>query len=171
MDDIAAASSVSRATLFRRYGNKDELFERALRFAVHSMLSKVGRIFVAVPDSTERIVETFAACMRFGSTVVPADADPHHTADMLEVLTRGTPSVMDLAHQFVAGQIADGQEDGRIPSVDPDMKADALIRITLGYLATPDRRFDLSDPHTVRTIARTVIAPIVTALGQHADSA
>lgn len=165
MDDVAAASKVSRATLFRRFGTKDQLFERALGFAVENLLGEITQIFAAVPDSADRIVETFAICLRFGSALVPRGADPQHAAEMLSVLTRGNPSLMDIGHQFVSTQIIDGQRAGRIPSGDPDMKAEALIRITLGYLVTPSR-FDLTDPDAVRAIARAVVAPVVTGPGQ-----
>lgn len=161
MAAVATASGVSRATLFRRFGTKDTMLERAISYALARMQTEVTTIFAGVDDPADRIVETFAGCVRFSNLLVPPDAGPERRTELLGLLTRGDPSPAQIARQFVSGHIAAAQADGRIPAGDADLQAGALIRMTIGYLITPGLPEDLTDPEVARRIARTAIAPII----------
>lgn len=165
MAAVATASGVSRATLFRRFGSKDTMLERAIAYALDRMQTEVSAIFTSVDDPADRIVETFVGCVRFANLLVPPNAGPERRAELLGLLTKGEPSPVQIAARFVADHIATAQEEGRIPAADPQMQAGALIRITIGYLITTGMPEDLTDPETTRRIARTVIAPIITSPG------
>lgn len=165
MATMATATGVSRATLFRRFGSKETLLERAIGYALQRMQGEVASIFSNVDDPAERIVETFAGCVRFSNLLVPPDAAPERRAELLGLLTRGEPSPAQIAQRFVAGHIAQAQQEGRIPAGDPDLQAGALIRITIGYLITPGLPENLTDQAVVERIARGTVAPIITAPG------
>jgi AcrR family transcriptional regulator len=162
MDDVAARSGVSRATLFRRFGGKDALFEAAIAQLLRTFLTEIMATFTQVTDPTERIVEAFAACLQLRKRFLGDNPQPGHSGEVLTILAGGDPSPIELGRQFIATRIAMAQADGLLPPSDPAIQADAIIRLTLGYLVVPDDRFDLNDPAVARDIARRTIAPLVT---------
>lgn len=162
MDDIAAISGVSRATLFRRFGGKDRLFEQALAHDLRRFLTAIATIFLTVTDPTERIAEAFAACLELRKRFFRGQAAQERDWGLLSMLGHGDPSPIDIGHRFIAAHIAAGQAEGVLPLGDPDLQAEAIIRLTLGYLFLPGSRFDLDDPEIARDVARRTIAPLVT---------
>ncbi|MET7767850.1 helix-turn-helix domain-containing protein [Nocardia sp. NPDC005366] len=162
MDDVAARSGVSRATLFRRFGGKDALFEAAMAQTLRTFLTAIATTFLTVTDPTERIVEAFVACLRLRRRFIAGNPDAAHNAELLAMLSAGDPSPLDIGHRFIAAHIVAGQAEGVLPQSDPDIQADAIIRLTLGYLVLPSTRYDLDDELTARRIARHAIAPLVT---------
>nr|WP_277351986.1 TetR/AcrR family transcriptional regulator [Rhodococcus sp. HNM0563] len=162
VDDVATRSGVSRATLFRRFGGKDALFEAAVAYTLRGFLSMITSAFVTVIDPADRIAEAFVACLRLRRRLF---AGSHRSGELLALLSAGTPSPLDIGHRFIAARIAAAQAEGTLPLGDPDGRAEAVIRITLGYLVLPSTHFDLDDDAVAREVARSVIAPLVTGAG------
>ncbi len=162
VDDIAAVSGVSRATLFRRFGGKDRLFELALAHDLRRFLDSITTTFRTVTDPTERIAEAFVACLQLRERFFPGRSAPERRWELLSMLDHGDPSPIDIGHRFIAAHIAAGQSEGVLPDGDPDLQAEAVIRLTLGYLFFPANRFDLDEPEIAREVARRTIAPLVT---------
>lgn len=160
MDDVAAESGVSRATLFRRFGGKDQLFERAITREIRNFITETGQHVAGLDDPVERLVVAFGAGLRLRHHVL-FTAAPERPAELLAAFGQGAPSPLDLAHGFVAGQLADGQARGLLAPGDPGLRADVLLRVLIGYLVGPEPAVDLDDPAVARQIARTAIAPIV----------
>ncbi|MFI7188184.1 TetR/AcrR family transcriptional regulator [Nocardia nova] len=162
MDDVAARSGMSRATLFRRFGGRDALFEAAVAHTLHDFLTEITSTYLTVTDPTERIAEAFVACLRLRRQLLANGTGAPYDAELLTALTSGDPSPMDIGHRFVAARIRAGQAEGTLPPGDPDLQAGAVIRLTLGYLLFPPTGFDLDDETVARDLARRVIAPLVT---------
>lgn len=165
MDDIAAESGVSRATLFRRYAGKDQLFERALRREFSRLLADLAQQFTVVTDPTDQVVIAFSATLRLSDHILFRDGDHAHRADLLEVIRAGDPSPLALAHNAIRANITKAQATGKIPPGDPDTQADALIHMMIGYLTVPSLAVDLTDPDGVEHLVRMAVAPILT--GRH----
>ncbi|WP_405136668.1 TetR/AcrR family transcriptional regulator [Nocardia sp. NBC_01388] len=162
MDEVAAESGVGRATLFRRFGGKDQLFERALAREFARLLDTLAERFQTVTDPADQVVEAFAACLHLMDHPLFATDDPHRRGELIQALGHGDPSPMSLAHKAFRANIAHAQATGTLPPGDPDLQADALIHLALGYLAVPSLTIDLTDPAAVERLARTAIAPILT---------
>ncbi|WP_067858372.1 TetR/AcrR family transcriptional regulator [Nocardia shimofusensis] len=163
MDDIAARTGVSRATLFRRYGGKDALFEAAVAHTLRTFLAEITTTFLTVIDPADRIAEAFLACLRLRDRLLADSHDPERNAELLAILSAGAPSPIDIGHRFISARIRAGQEEGTLPPGNPDLQADAIIRLTMGYLLLPAPGYDLGDDEVARDLARRVIAPLITA--------
>lgn len=162
MDDVASRSGVSRATLFRRFGSKDAVFEAAIAQLLRNFLTEITATFLRVTDPTDRIVEAFVACLQLRKRFLGVNPKPEHSSDVLAILSSGDPSPIEYGRQFIAARIAMAQADSLLPPSDPAIQADAIVRLTLGYLMVPDGLFDLNDKAVARDIARRTIAPLVT---------
>lgn len=163
MDDIARVSGIGRATLFRRFGGKDQLLERALTAEVRGFLDEVAQRFTQVQDPTDRIAEAFVACLRLTDRPLLRDPDPQRAAAIISALGAGDPSPVELARRFVGAYLAEGQRTGVLPAGDPPVQADAMVRLALAYLVLPGLRPDPADEDGARRVARLVFAPIVVA--------
>ena len=156
LDASAAAAKlgVSRATLFRRFGGKDALFEAALARALRGFLEEIGTAFLTVTDPVERIETAFVACLRFRRRFIAGNSDPAHGATLVAMLSTGDPSPLELGRRFIAARIVAGQAEGVLPAADADIQADAIIRLTLSYLVLPSALYDLDDIEVARSVAR-----------------
>lgn len=161
MDEVATESGVSRATLFRRYGGKDRVFELALVRDMRRFLEETARRYETTVDPAEQVAETFVACIAWRDHVLLRGAEPVRVAEFVASLGAGSPSPLELAHGFVAAHLRDYQADGRLPATDADVQADMLIHLVLGYLASPRPVLDLDDPVALHAAARTLLAPIL----------
>ncbi|MDG3009895.1 helix-turn-helix transcriptional regulator [Rhodococcus sp. D2-41] len=161
MEEIAAESGVSRATLFRRYGGKDRVFELALVRDMRRFLEETALRYETTIDPAEQVAETFVACIAWRDHVLLRGAEPARVAEFVASLGTGSPSPLELAHGFVAAHLRAYQVDWRLPAADADLQADMLIHLVLGYLASPRPVLDLDDPAALHAAARTLLAPIL----------
>ncbi|WP_067897600.1 TetR/AcrR family transcriptional regulator [Nocardia vaccinii] len=162
MDDVATASGVSRATLFRRFGGKDALFETALAHELRRFLDSIANTFLVVTDPTERIAEAFVACVQLRARALRRRSSPDYGWELLAILEQGDPALLEIGRRFIAAHIVAGQAEGVLPQGNSDMQAEAIIRLTLGYLLAGNPRFDIDQPDVAREVARRTIAPLVT---------
>jgi TetR/AcrR family transcriptional regulator, repressor for uid operon len=156
MDDIAARAGVGRVTLFRRFGSKDALMERLYAREVERFLAQVDAALSEFDDPADRIAEAFVACVREGArhpllATVPRGA-------VLEVLSAGDPSPLEVGRRFVAERLEPRQEAA----------ADLLVRLALTYVLIPSQ---LDDEQAARAFARAYLAPIATASAPSAQRA
>jgi AcrR family transcriptional regulator len=160
MQDVADRAGVGRATLFRRFGSKDALFEYAIASEVRRFLAGIAQLFTEVTDPRERICEAFAACLRLGDSPLIRGASPARRAALVAALAQGDPAPIALARAFVAEQLRLGQADATVRAGDADTFADGMIRVVLGYFIVPSDTLDPSDPESTRRVALAVAAPI-----------
>ncbi|MCP2193893.1 transcriptional regulator, TetR family [Williamsia deligens] len=158
--EVARQADVGRATVFRRFATKDQLFEAALTRVVGRVIGAMVARFAVVRDPVDQVVEGFVICMGL-------DADPllarsrDHRAELLAALCAGDPSPLSLAYRAVAANLRRAHREGTLTVGDPDMQADALVHLGFAYLMAPGLAVDLADAHAVREFARRTIAPIV----------
>jgi AcrR family transcriptional regulator len=159
VDDIAAESGVSRATIYRLFpGGKDVLFE-ALRVRELEDFFAVLRSRVEGADTLEELlVRTVVAATR----ELRAD---EHLAVMLasapgealgQLTVEGVPRIIRFAAAFIA------------PLADPFLDRtrsreliDVLARLVISYFLAPSDVVDLGDPESARAFLVPLLAPFV----------
>lgn len=159
IDDIAAASGVSRATLYRLFpGGKDVLFE-ALRVRELTDFFDTLTGEVAGLDDFEELV------VRLVVTATQALRADDHLAVMLasepgdvlgQLTVEGLPRILRVANSYLSPMLA--------PHLDPRHAApliDLLVRITISYFLAPSDHVDLGDPESARRFLRPGLAALV----------
>lgn len=66
IDEVARRAKVGRATVFRRFSSKDQLFERALAQEMQKFLDELQERAGGFDDIGERVAEGFAVCIEIG---------------------------------------------------------------------------------------------------------
>ncbi|MGA9678432.1 MAG: TetR/AcrR family transcriptional regulator [Mycobacterium sp.] len=158
IEDVAARAGVSRSTIYRRFPNKDDLFEKVVR--------REAEIFFTTLDQAtsgrtpqEAVIEAFALGVRLV-----------HDSPLYSRIVESEPELFGLSsrsHVFPIGQFADGiahtlrRCGADIPEADLANVADILLRVALGIIVFPTDRLDTTDPAAVREYAARYLVPII----------
>jgi AcrR family transcriptional regulator len=157
MSDIAAAAGVSRQTLYKEFGNRNEF---GLAFVIkvgESFLDDVDRAVIANVGDPRAAVE--AALEMFLRT---ASEDPliklllseDGTGGMLPfVTTQGLPVV-----QWATARLATTIEAGwpQAPKADVLLLSEALVRLAISYITAPTE-----SPETIATSVADLLGPFI----------
>lgn len=167
IDDIAAASRVSRATLYRLFpGGKDVLFD-ALRVRELEQFFVRLRAEVEGADTLEDLLVGTVVC---ATRELRADehlaimlaSEPGETVTQLTV--EGLPRVIRVASAFLVPLV-----DPYLPRPDGRAVIDVLARLVLSYFLVPSDHVDLGDEASARAFLRPFIHPLVHPLDHAAD--
>ncbi|HSV39997.1 MAG TPA: helix-turn-helix domain-containing protein [Nocardioidaceae bacterium] len=163
MDDVARRAGLSRITVYRRVSSKEALVEQVMlrQFRGHAAQFLVE---VARADTlADRLVVGFISSLR----AIRSDpliegllsADPQTVAPSV-MGEHG--STLTVVAQFLAGQLRREQDAGTIAStVDVDLVAELMVRISTSFLLTPSSLVDLDDDAQLEDIARCYLAPML----------
>lgn len=162
MDDVARAAGLSRITVYRRLSSKEALVEQVVLREFRRYLDQFLLDIAPARTAEERVVLGFVSSLRsirtnplIGGLMV---AEPQTLVPMLE----RTGRTLETVSRFVAGQLRREQAAGHVgPSVDVDMVAEVMVRLTTSFLLTPSHQIDLDDDTQVGDVARRYLAPLL----------
>lgn len=156
VDDIATASGVSRATLYRLFpGGKDVLFE-----ALHAR--ERSDFFDTLTEQIDETDDFEELVVRLVVTATRELRDDAHLAVMLasepgavlsELTVDGLPQIIRVANDYLGPILK--------PFLDPEFAeplVDLLVRITISYFLAPSPHVDLGDPESARAFLRPGLA-------------
>ncbi|MEE6264629.1 MULTISPECIES: TetR/AcrR family transcriptional regulator [Streptomyces] len=177
VDDVAKRAGVSRVTVYRRVGNKDELVQRVLLREYRLFVAEVDAAVAGLPTMEERMVEGFAAILRLirGHPLIggllrlePETMLPHLTLESGPsfLAMRGYLAGHLRRAQRAAQEGADGVGEERADrdaegDGDPTAVAELMVRITVSFLLNPVSCFALDDDEQARRFARRYLAPLL----------
>lgn len=158
IDDIAAESGVSRATLYRLFpGGKDVLFD-ALRVRELTDFFDILTAEVGDVDDLEELV------LRLVVVATRELRDDEHLAIMLasepgdtlsQLTVEGLPRIMNVATGYLAPLVE--------PLLDVESACrliDVLVRATISYFLAPSDYIDLGDRESARAFIRPLLSTI-----------
>jgi AcrR family transcriptional regulator len=156
IDDIAAASGTSRATIYRLFpGGKDVLFE-ALR--VRELTDFFDVLTGSVASMTPGDDDFESLIVRLVTTATRELRADQHLAIMLatepgdtlgQLTVEGLPRIIRVAGDYLVPLVKPYVEPA-----DPAVLIDLLVRLTISYFLAPSDLVDLGDPASARSILR-----------------
>jgi AcrR family transcriptional regulator len=160
IDDIAAVSGTSRATIYRLFpGGKDVLFE-ALR--VRELTDFFDVLTVAVTASSPGDHDDFESLIvRLVSTATVELRADQHLAIMLatepgetlgQLTVEGLPRIIRVASDYLVPLV-----QPYVEPADPAVLIDLLVRLTISYFLAPSDLVDLGDPASARAFIRPTL--------------
>jgi AcrR family transcriptional regulator len=158
IDDIAAVSGVSRATIYRLFpGGKEVLFE-ALRVRELNEFFAVLRAEVeGVDDLEDLIVRSVVVATRElradDHLALTLASEPGETLGQLTV--EGLPRIVRIASLTLTPMVA-----RFVPVPSAGRLIDVLARLTISYFLAPSTDVDLGDEASARDFLRPVIAAL-----------
>ena len=156
IDDIAAESGVSRATLYRLFpGGKDVLFDALLVRELEEFFALLASQVETTDNLDDLLVATVVAATR------ELRADQHlammmasEPGEALSQLTvAGLPRIIRMATVTLTPLVG-----SYVPPQTATRLIDVLARLTISYFLAPSDDVDLGDEDSARNFLRPVIA-------------
>ncbi|MCB0975376.1 MAG: TetR/AcrR family transcriptional regulator [Actinobacteria bacterium] len=156
IDDVAAASGVSRATIYRMFqGGRDELVRDAVTL-------EIQRFFLRLTSAIDDAVD-FASRMESAVHFAHENIQNHRLYQtmlaeepgvLLPLLTTQSEQVRDMVAGYLAPYLKLEQQAGRtLSGVDLLAASQYVARLTISYIVNPGRD-DLMNPDIVRRVVR-----------------
>src|SRR3954447_21928571 len=156
IEDIAAESGVSRATLYRLFpGGKDVLFDA---WRVRE-LEQFFALLASQVEATDNLEDLLVASVVVATRELQADrhlalmmaSEPGETLSQLTVA--GLPRIIRMATVTLTPLVG-----SYVPPATATRLIDVLARLTISYFLAPSTDVDLSDETSARAFLRPVIA-------------
>jgi AcrR family transcriptional regulator len=163
VDAVARRAGVSRATLYRRFENKDVLVQAVLIRECRRFFESIAAAVAGLPSAVDRLVEGFVVGVRYArrdpllSRLLASDPEA-----LLPYLTVEGGLVVAVARDFLVAQ-GQGSPDGDKPvdGRDPAGVAELFVRLAISFTLTPDSAIPLGTDEEVRTFARSYLAVLM----------
>lgn len=157
IDDIAAESGVSRATLYRMFpGGMDVLFEAMRLRELEDFFERLAAQIAGAVSLEDLLVRTVVAAtheMRADDHLaVMLASEPGDTLGQLTV--DGLPRIIRVATVFLAPLV-----DSYLPRREAARLVELLARLVISYFLAPSDQVDLGNPESAATFIRTFITP------------
>lgn len=159
VDVVARRAGVSRATLYRRFKDKDALVQAVLVRECRRFFGSIADAVAGVHSMEDRLVEGFVVGVRY------ARADPllnrllaSDSEALLPYLTTNGALVVAAARDFLVRQGgATTVHSGRTPAG----VAELFVRLAISFTLMPESAIPLDTDEEVRAFARAYLAPLM----------
>jgi AcrR family transcriptional regulator len=156
LDDVAKASGVSRATIYRLFpGGRDQLLRETVGWEMNRFFARLADAVADAPDLAARLETalTFAhRAVRDHEVLQRVLITEPET--LLPLITLEQQRVLGYITEYLRPLLAAEAAAGRLrPGVDVDHAADYLARMVLSLIGSPGG-WDLTDPQAVGTLVR-----------------
>lgn len=162
LDDVARRAGVGRATLFRRFANRDALVAAVVAREARRAIARVDSEIQGVRDPSEQIIAGFLAFVRMlRDNMLLTQLLKTDGTDVLPLLTTQGGMPLALGRAYLASQVTRVRDEGTPVIGDPNELGEILARLALSFALTPDTVFPFDDPARLEQSARTTIVPLV----------
>lgn len=159
VDTVARRAKVSRATLYRRFKDKDALVQAVLVRECRRFFGSIADAVAGVSTMAARLVEGFVVGVRYAradrllNRLLASDAEA-----LLPYLTTNGALVVAAARDFLVrqgGSAAPGH-DRTAAGV-----AELFVRLAISFTLMPESAIPLGTDAQVRAFARAYLAPLM----------
>lgn len=169
-DDVARRAGVNRATLYRRFGSREQLLAAAYLHEAGRVLEELTSRVPDVPedpdadfDAAENVVIMFteAVALMRGHTLLQRMLEVDHD-QIARSMTTGASDVLGFAADTLAHRIRELHRWRRTePPADPADLGHTVARLIHSLVLTPGGGPDLETPEAARRYAASVVVPLV----------
>ncbi|MFX0595271.1 TetR/AcrR family transcriptional regulator [Melissospora conviva] len=163
MEDVARRAGLSRITAYRRFATKDRLVEQVI---LREFRRYFGRFLVDIRQAAtvaDRVELGFVSALQAirGNPLIGGLMSVEPDVLVPSMISDGG-GMLATVQRFVAGQLRREQDAGTVSAtVDVEVVAELMTRISCSFLVTPSRVVDLDDTDQLRALARRFLVPML----------
>lgn len=162
MDDVASKAGVGRATVYRRFGDKDSLIQAVILRECQRNLSGIEKKIVRIENTLDGLLEAFVLAAtqahRHPLLVRVLSSEPEH---ILPHLTLSMATVMEFSRLYLAQQIKMGQQRGEIRDLGAEQTAELFLRLFQSLILSPKGVIDPDREDSLRAFAESHLRPLL----------
>ncbi len=162
VEDIARRAGLSRATVYRNVGSKDDVIRLVMAREAERAMTGIDRALAGESDPGHSIEIGFAFLVRFVRDHPLFDrllrTEPE---TLLPVLTVEGGPFLSFYSSLIEQRWGEMQAAGLIDPIDLQRAADATARLAVSLVLTPSTVVDADDPDAVARFAREVLLPML----------
>jgi AcrR family transcriptional regulator len=152
VEDVAKRGGVARTTIYRRFGNKDQLLQAVILRECRRFLGAISAATEGLPSAEDAVVEGFVTGLR-GARTHPLmtrvlESEPEA---FLPQLSMNGGAVMLAARDILADRLRRARPDG---GEDHATVAEVLLRVAVSVLLIPGGGLPLEEEDDIRAFAR-----------------
>ncbi len=162
MADIVRESGVSKATLFRRFKNRQELLRSLMTREVIGFLNNLNDRIAQETDPRERLVEIFVYFCEVAANNAMLrrllETDPE---TVLPLLTVDGERLLSFGNEFILTELRRAVDAGCKLTAPPEVCAELITRISHSYLLYPASVAPLNDADALRDMFRATLVRLI----------
>lgn len=163
MEDVARRANLSRITVYRRFASKDALVEQVILREFRRYFERFLTEIRDAKTAADRVVLGFVSSLRAirGNPLIGGllTAEPNLLASSM---IGDDGRMLAAVREFLAGQLRREQLEGNVASsLDAELVAEMMVRISASFLAIPCHIVDLDDDDQLAAIARQFLVPML----------
>lgn len=162
MEDVANAAGVGRATVYRRFGDKDSLIQAVILRECRRNLQAIEIRIAPMNNKLDALLEAF---------VVGAEMAHQHPLltrllqtepeQILPQLVRTMGAVMQFSRLYLAQQIRLGEDQGDIAPLGAEKTAEMILRLFQSLVLSPEGLIHPGDGNSTRSFAESHLRPLL----------
>lgn len=163
MEDVAKRAGMGRATLYRRFSEKDHLFKAVILRDMQRQLARVEKAIHGMDSALDGLLEAF---VQFNGLVHGNEllqrllrSEPDH---VLPYLTTDVEVIMSFARHYLSLQLQRAQSVGHIRQGDTTAMAELVLRLTQSLMLSPNGVISPADEDSLRSFAESFLRPVLT---------
>lgn len=162
MEDVAKRAGMGRATLYRRFSEKDQLFKAVIFRDLQRSLLIIEEAIKEMGSAVDALLESFVLFCRMtnGNELLQRllKSEPDH---VLPYLTTDFEVIMSFSRQYLAMQLERGQKPGHIRAGDPQVMAEMMLRLTQSLMLSPKGVINPAEESSLRSFAEDYLRPLI----------
>lgn len=167
MEDVARRAGTSRITIYRKFDSKDALVDEVIAHELSEYFAYFQKAMAEADDFAERLVTGFVTSIQqIWSNPLIKRLIADDPALVPGLVGGGGGRNMRAVSEFVATALRTEQHAGNLdPSVDPELAAELIARITGSFVTTPGGHVELDDAEQLEDLARSYLLPMLKVAG------
>lgn len=156
VDDVASASGVSRATIYRHFpGGREQLVNETVAWETGLFFARLGQAVAAAPDLCVLLEDALAFARRsLAEHAVFQRVFQNEPERLLPLITVEANRILPIIGAFLVPFLERERDAGRLrPGADIGHTADYLARMVLSCIGSPGV-YDFDDPAEIRLLVR-----------------
>lgn len=162
IDDIAEKAGIGRATVYRKFKDKDELIQAAILMEISRNLKIIEEHVKDFVSPVDAMIEGFIYAVHLVHKNSLAQRLFDGEADyILPFLTFRLGPAMAFARNHAAEQIREAQRLGEMSDLPADTTAEMLLRMMQSLILSPNGVIDPKDKDSLRRYAMNYLRPML----------
>ncbi|MEC8812035.1 MAG: TetR/AcrR family transcriptional regulator [Ketobacter sp.] len=162
MEDVSKRAGMGRATLYRRFSEKDQLFKAVIFRDLQRSLVHIEEAINDLGSALDALLESFVLFSRMthGNELLQRllKSEPDH---VLPYLTTDFELIMSFSRQYLAMQLERAQKAGHIRAGDPQVMAEMVLRLTQSLMLSPSGVINPADEDSLRAFTEHYLRPLL----------